>query len=164
MTRRTRIIGLLCTTVGLASRAGAQDVSRQIRFTTTGAAGDHQWRGYVERLTPDSLRLRVRGTDTVASFSRSVVRSVERERLVNRGSAALVGCVTVGGALGAFGYLGTHDPDAPGLDTVAGVLGFGVGCGVGAAGGLVVSAVRSRGWEPWLLPDSLPPTARPKAG
>jgi hypothetical protein len=145
MTTRACIIGLLYATVWPASAANAQELSRQVRFITASVAGDQQWQGYLERLTPDSLQLRVRGTDTIAAFSRPAVRSVERERVVNPGSAARVGCVTVGAALGALGFFGTHDPDSPGLEKTLGVLGLAVGCAGGAVGGLVVSATRSRG-------------------
>jgi hypothetical protein len=156
MTWRASIIGLLSMTAGLAPAANAQDALRQIRFITASGVGDHRWQGYIERLTPDSLHVRVRGTDTVAAFSRAVVRSVERERESHPGRAAGIGCLAVGTALGALGYFGTNDPDSPGLEKVAGVLGLGVGCALGAVGGVIVSAVRSRGWEPWLLPDSMP--------
>src|SRR5215475_11301588 len=128
MTRRTRIIGLLYATVWPASAAHAQELSRQVRFITASVVGEQQWQGYLERLTPDSLQLRVRGTDTIAAFSRRAVRSVEREIIINPGRAASVGCVTVGGALGALGFFGTHDPDSPGLEKTLGVLGFAVGC------------------------------------
>ena len=156
MAWRSRIVGLLNATVVFASAANAQDVTRQIRFIAPDAGGDHQWQGYIERLTPDSLHLHARGTDTIAAFSRTAVRSVERERVVHPGRAAGIGCLAVGSAFGGLGYFGTHAPDSPGLEKVVGVLGFGVGCGLGAAGGFVVSGVRARGWDPWLLPDSLP--------
>lgn len=162
MTWQACFIGLLCTTAGLPSVANAQEAPRQVRFVTATVAGDLRWQGYLEQVTPDSLRLRVRGTDTIAAFSRSSIRSVERERLVHPGRAVGVGCLAVGAALGALGYFGTHDPDSPGLEKIAGALGLGVGCVVGAAGGFIVSAVRGRGWEPWLLPDSISSTVRPR--
>ena len=161
MTWRVRIIVLLYSTLGLGSAANAQDMARQVRFSTTSAAGDRRWQGHVERLTPDSLYLRVRGTDTIAAFPRKVIRSVERERRVHAGRAAGVGCLTLGAGLGALGYFGTHDPDSPGLEKTAGVLGLVVGRGVGAVGGLIVSAVRSHEWEPCVLPDSIPSTVPP---
>jgi len=156
MTWQARIIGFLYATVWLASAVKAQDLSRQVRFVTASVAGEQRWQGYVERLTPDSLQLGVRGTDTIAAFSRPAVRSVERERVINPRRAAGVGCATVGTALGALGFFGTHDPDSLGLEKTLGVLGFAVGCAGGAVGGLIVSATRSHGWESWALPDTLP--------
>jgi len=155
MIRRARIIGLLYAAAWPASAANAQGLSRQVRFITASAAGAQQWQGYLERLTLDSPQLRVRGTDTIAAFSRLAVRSVERERIVNPRRAAGVGCVTAGAALGPLGFFGTHDPDSPGLEKILGVLGFAVGCAGCTVGGLIVSAARSRGWESWALPDSL---------
>ena len=161
MTLRTRVLEFLCITVGIVSGLHAQDVPRQIRFVVATDAGERGWQGYLARLTPDSLQLRVRGTDTIATFSRSVVRSVERVHRRSPGQAAGVGCLAAGAALGALGYFGTHDPDSPGLEKVAGGLGLIVGCGVGALGGLAVAAVRGHGWEPWVLPDSILPSVPP---
>jgi len=149
------VVGVLYAMIGLASGANAQRVSQQVRFVSPGPNGSEQWQGYIERLTPDSLFLRVHGVDTVAAFSRTIVRSIERQRGKNAARAASVGCLTVGGALGALGYFGTHDPDSPGLKKTAGVIGLVVGCGVGAVGGLVVAAVNGREWEPWIPPDQI---------
>src|SRR6476661_6692173 len=112
----------------LASAAGAQELTRQVRFIGGSPSGGvQQWQGYIERLTPDSLYLRVRGTDSVAAFLRTGISSVERERSVSLAAGAGVGCLAVGVPLGALGYFGTHDPDSPGIEKVAGVLGFAVG-------------------------------------
>lgn len=127
-----------------------------MRVVAAGADGDRRWQGFVERLTGDSLYLRLLGTDSIAAFSRNAIRSVERRNPSRPGRAVGIGCLALGGALGALGYFGTHDPDSPGLEKTAGVLGLAAGCGLGAVGGLVVSAVRHRDWEPWILPDQLP--------
>jgi hypothetical protein len=156
MLRRLHIIGLVCTAISLARDARAQDpsrqdLSRQVRFIGASASRVQRWQGYIERVTPDSLYLRVRGTDSTATFLRSSISSLERERIVNTGAVVGAGCLAVGVPLGALGYFGTHDPDSPGLQKVAGALGFVVGCGAGAVGGLIVSAVRAHGWEAWTI-------------
>ena len=147
MTSRALLVFAMLT---VASSASAQDASRQIRFNVDA----RQWQGFIERLTPDSLYLRVRGTDSIGAFSRSAISSVERERVSHPGAAAGIGCLAIGAPLGALGYFGTHDPDSPGIEKVAGVLGFGVGCVVGALGGFLLETVSSHGWEPWPLPNS----------
>jgi len=154
MTPGLRRIGLCSLILGLASTVDAQEVPRQVRFTTTAGGGDHRWQGRFERLTRDSLYIGPFGTDTTAAFSRTAIGSLERGRLVHSGRAAGIGCLALGAALGALGYFGTHDPDSPGLEKTAGVLGLAVGCGVGAVGGFLVSVVRGHGWEPWTPPDS----------
>jgi len=159
MTWCVRVIGFLCTTLGLASALDAQAVPHQVRFFIATSDVDHQWQGYLERLTPDSLYLRVPGSDTIAAFPRSVVRSVERERRVSRGRAAGMGCVAVGAALSAVIFESvthSHNADDRAYTPIAGTIGLGVGCAAGAVGGLIVSAVRSHGWEPWILPGSIP--------
>jgi hypothetical protein len=161
MTRRTRAIGLLSTMYGLVAVANAQEVPRHIRFVTASASGDIRWEGYLERLTPDSLRLRVSNGDTSATIVRTAIRTVERELPVREGHAAGIGCLTGGLALGALGYFGTRDPDSPGLENTAGALGAAVGCGLGVVGGLLVSAVHSQRWEAWSLPDSVQVTVPP---
>jgi hypothetical protein len=39
------------------------------------------------------------------------------------------------------------------LEKVIGALGFIVGCGAGAIGGLIAAARRAHGWEPWAIAD-----------
>jgi len=146
-----------------ATPAYAQSLPQEVRFLAGGTRAVH-WQGYLERLTRDSLFVRVRGTDTVAAFARTAVDSVERQRLVKIPKAASVGCLTVGGALGALGYFGTHDPDSPGLEKTVGVVGAVVGCGIGAIGGLVASAIRGHQWEPWTLPAEIPMSPPPDQG
>ena len=161
---RTRTIGLLSAMVALGVGANAQDVPWHIRFVIVAAPGDVRWEGDLEWLTPDSLGLRLRDADSTAVFPRTLIGSVERERPVHQGQAAGVGCLTGGIALGVLGLVGTHDPDSPGLETNVGALGAVVGCGLGAVGGLLISATHHGTWEPWSLPDSIsgtvPPTRR----
>jgi hypothetical protein len=153
---RSGIGVVLCMTLGLASALGAQSVALRVRFLTTSDTGTRKWQGYIAELTPDSLRLRVGGTDSIVVFSRSVIRSVERERPDQSARAAGMGCLTGGGLLGALGYFGTHDPDSPGLEKQVGVLALVVGCAVGGVAGLIVDAAQHDSWEPWVLPDSIP--------
>lgn len=161
MIERTRTIGVLLAIVALGASANAQDVSWHIRFVTATAAGVVRWEGELAWLTPDSMGLRLRDSGTTAVFPRTLVDSVERERLVHHGQAAGVGCFTGGVALGVLGLVGTHDPDSPGLETKVGAVGAVVGCGLGAVGGLLISATHHDTWEPWTLPDSIPETVRP---
>jgi hypothetical protein len=156
MTWRPGIGVFLCMTLGLASALGAQSIHRQVRFLTDSDGGIRKWQGYVTELTPDSLRLRVGGSDSIVVFSRSAIRSVEREPPDRSERAAGVGCLIGGGVLGALGYFGTHDPDSPGLEKQVGVLALVVGCAVGGVGGLIVDAVQPKSWEAWVLPDSIP--------
>jgi hypothetical protein len=161
MASRSLVIGLFHTTIAVAvsaNVANAQGGPQEVRFLAQGMSGGH-WQGYLERLTRDSLYLRVRGTDTVAAFSRLALDSVERLRLVKVPRAVGIGCLAVGGPLGALGYFGTHDPDSPGIEKMVGAVGFVVGCGLGAIGGAIVAAVHGPRWEPWTLPEDLPPSA-----
>lgn len=155
MTWRPAIGVFLCMTLGLASALGAQSVPPQVRFLTASDGGNRKWQGYITELTPDSLRLRVGGTDSMVVFSRSVIHSVERQH-PESGRAVGMGCLTVGGLFGAVGYFGTHDPDSPGIEKQVGVLALVVGCVVGGVGGLIVDTVQHRSWEPWVLPESIP--------
>ena len=139
----------------VAPAAGAQSSPQEIRFLSqTGQSG--YWHGYLERLTPDSLYLRVYGRDSIAAFSRLAVDSVQRPRLVKVPRAVGIGCLALGGPLGALGYFGTHDPDSPGIEKTVGAVAFVVGCGVGAIGGAIVAAVHGNQWEPWTLPAEFP--------
>lgn len=156
MSWRSSLLAVLLATPALAPAAIAQDPYRPIRFTTADTAGVHHWQGFFEGLTPDSLYIRFRDADSISAFSRSAIGSVERQREIHSLRTVGIGCLAVGAPLGALGYFGTHDPDSPGLEKIAAVLGFGAGCLAGGVGGLIVSAVRRNGWERWALPDSLP--------
>jgi hypothetical protein len=164
MNRSARAIGLVCALAALARSAAAQKLP-QIRFTMVDASGHHEWSGGVAWVSRDSLHLFVDSSGRIAAFSRSSVSGVERRRWkVSPAKAAGIGCLVTGGALGALGYFGTHDPDSPGLEKTIGVIGAVVGCGAGAIGGLVTSAVRGHRWEPWALPDSASYLADPPRG
>lgn len=154
MKHSARISAFLCLSAGLARSATAQ-AGPQVRFTTVDSTGNREWTGRVEWVTPDSLHVLVHDADKIVAFSRPVVRGVERRRWkVSPARAAGIGCLATGAALGALGYFGTHDPDSPGLEKPIGVISAVVGCGAGAVGGLVTSAVRGHRWESWSLPDS----------
>lgn len=150
-------IGVFAATIAaaIAPGAGAQTVPQEVRFIAPPGRAGH-WQGYLERLTPDSLYLRVHGSDSVAAFSRFAVDSVQRPRLVKVPRAVSIGCLALGGPLGALGYFGTHDPDSPGIEKTVGAVALVVGCGVGAIGGAIVAAVHGHQWEPWILPAEFP--------
>jgi hypothetical protein len=154
-------LAVVCASGARTSPADAQEPYRRVRFTTADSAGIQRWEGFLEGLTRDSLYVRFRDADSISAFSRTAIGSVERQRDIHPLRSVGIGCLAVGAPLGALGYFGTHDPDSPGLEKIAGVLAFGVGCVAGGFGGLIVTAVHHDGWERWSLPDSLPsPTGR----
>ncbi len=148
------ILATICAMAVLAPDTNAQEPYRRIRFTTADSTGVHHWDGFLERVTRDSVYVRFRDADSISAFSRADIGSVERQRDIHRLRAVGIGCLAVGASLGALGYFRGHDPDSPGLDKIAGVLGFGVGCVAGGVGGLLVSATPRSEWEPWTLPES----------
>jgi hypothetical protein len=156
MSWRTRLLAALVTTAALAPVAVAQDPYRPIRFTTADTAGVYQWQGLFERLTRDSLFIRLRDADSISAFSRLSIGSVERQRDIHSLRTVGIGCVALGALLGGIGYSATRDPDSPGLQKTVAGLAFGAGCAVGGLGGLIVAAAHHDGWERWTLPDSLP--------
>jgi len=162
MIAQLRFIGVLPALMVLPNEVAGQEAPSRVRFVATGAMEDVRWQGAFERLTTDSLYIRVRVADTMAAFSRTTIRSVERDAPTRAGRTAGIGCLVLGTALGAQGYFGTHDPDSPGLENRIGVLSFVVGCAVGAFFGPIVSGNHGEHWQPWVLPDSLvAPTSRP---
>lgn len=155
MTWRVSLFALACATALWPCAGNAQEPYRRVRFTTADSTGVQHWDGFLERVTKDSLYVRFRDADSISAFSRAAIGSVERQRDVHPLRRVGIGCLVVGGALGALGYSATRDPDSPGLEKVAGVLGFGVGCIAGGLGGLLVTAIDHNGWESWTLPDPL---------
>lgn len=112
------------------------------------------WSGTIERLTPDSLYLRVAQADTVAAFSRANVGEVQRLRPpLSRGQAMKTGCVVGAVALAVYGVASSHDPDSPGVAEVTGAaVGAVIGCGVGALMGAIFSSGSREAWERYTLP------------
>ena len=148
------ILAVISSMAVLTPAASAQEPYRRIRFTTADSSGVHRWEGFLESVTRDSLYVRIRDVDSISAFSRTAIGSLERQRDIHRLRSVGIGCLAVGASLGALGYFGTHDPDSPGLEKIAGALGLGVGCLAGGLGGLIVSAIPHREWEPWVLPES----------
>jgi hypothetical protein len=152
MTRQVAIIGLLCATFGVASASNAQDTPQKVRITSVDANGEHRWQGYVARLTPDSVYLRIGGADSIAAIPRKWIHTYERERPARPARAAGIGCLSVAGAIGALGFLGAKGSSDPGPGYMITMIASGVGCGLGALGGLVVSAARVNEWSTWEIP------------
>ena len=155
MAWRASLFAIVCATSLIPRAADAQEPYRRVRFSTADSSGVQHWEGFLERLTKDSLYVRFRDADSISAFSRTVIFSVERQRDIHPLRRVGIGCLAVGAALGAVGYSASRDPDSPGIEKVAGVLGFGVGCIAGGFGGLLLTAIDHDGWEPWTLPDSL---------
>ena len=135
--------------------AGALEPPTKVRITTVDSSGQRRWTGYVQRLTRDSIELRVvsGAPDRVVTLPRSAIRLTERQTpAVSRQRAALVGCAMGGGVLGTVGFSGPDQSgDFSGMKKVNGVLGIILGCPVGAVVAVLVS--RGQKWESFLLPD-----------
>jgi hypothetical protein len=135
--------------------AHAQEFPQRVRLTTADSAGERRWTGYIKRLTPDSVELRVvsAAPDTFVTFARTAIRLAERQTPpVSRQRAAVVGCAMGGSALGAVGFSGPDQSgDYSGMKKINGVLGVFLGCPIGVVVAVLVS--RGQRWEPWLLPE-----------
>jgi len=91
--------------------------------------------------------LRVVDTDSIVSIDRNTVLRTELRGDTSVGKAMIVGCLTVGGVLALAGSQ-VHDPDSPGIEKVAAVLGGLFGCLLGAGAGFAVSSLNERSnWE-----------------
>lgn len=140
-----------------ASRVGPEglELRRLIRITAVDAGGERRWTGYIERLTRDSIELRLVpvAPDTFVTLSRSAIRLAERQTpAVSKQRAALVGCAMGGAVLGAVGFSGPDQSgDFSGMKKVNGVLGTIVGCPIGAVVAVLVSP--GQRWEIFLLPE-----------
>lgn len=138
-----------------AVAARAQERPRQVRLTTADSVGERRWTGYVQRLTRDSIELRVSptGPDTIVTFSRTAIHLAERRTAgVSKQRAAIVGCAIGAAALGAAGFAGPDKSgDYSGMKKINGVSGIVLGCPAGAIVGVLVS--RGQKWESWRLPD-----------
>src|SRR3954468_17260980 len=121
----------LCLVLSVAT-ACAQELPQHVRVTTADSAGERRWTGYIKRLTPDSVELRVVSTapDTFVTFARTAIRLAERQtRAVSRQRAAVVGCAMGGAVLGAVGFSGgDQSGDYSGMKKINGVLGVVLGC------------------------------------
>ena len=118
-----------------------------VRVTFRDSLGGHRLVGHLMSVAPDSLALRVIDSDSVVRLARSTVSRVERGVEVSFGKAVLTGCLAVGGALALAGSQ-AHDPDSPGIETVAAVLGGVLGCVFGGGAGYLIASLRERySWE-----------------
>jgi hypothetical protein len=141
------VVALSSLAIAQALAAQAPVPDYQVRVTVRDRAGDTRAVGRLTAVTPDSLMLRVAQRDSLVAIDRRTVKRVERRRHdVSIVRAAGFGCLAVGGVLALLGSQ-THDPDSPGIEKAFAVLGFVVGCGVGALGGAVVGLVMRHGWE-----------------
>lgn len=165
MIRRTYAIACGCFalfSLGVASPALAQEAPPHIRFISGVDSSGVEWEGDLALLTPDSLRIRVQDVDTLATFARTDIRGVERQDSRHPGHDAAVGCAAVGGVILALGLSDWNDrTEDQGINRALTVIGTVAGCGIGALGGLLASAISEQRWDPWPLPDSLPAQAPP---
>lgn len=131
------------------SGAAATQDSIKIRFTVVSNGAERQWTGLLEKLSDDSIFVRVVGVDTLVPFARNDLRTLERwHRAVSRGRGAKIGCLVVGASLGVLTLLATTGSELKGLTFV----GLVVGCGVGALGGVIAGAGSREWWGPFELP------------
>jgi hypothetical protein len=147
-----RFVILACVFLVPFGALGAQaSAMPRIRFVVVRDGASGELVGRLQSVTADSIGVRFANVDTVVFFARRSVTRLERERRrLGPGRGALLGCVSGGVLLGVYGYSTTHDPDSPGIERVAGVLGGAVGCGAGALIGLFLGS-RSPQWEPFTL-------------
>jgi hypothetical protein len=118
-----------------------------VRVTVRDSVGRHRLVGHLMSVAPDSLMLRVINSDSVVKIDRSSVSRIERGVEVSFARAVIVGCVAVGGALALAGSQ-VRDPDSPGIETVAAVVGGVLGCVFGGGAGFLISSLRERySWE-----------------
>ena len=114
-----------------------------VRVTLQDSLGGHRVVGHLTSVAPDSLVLRVVDSDSVVSIDRSTVSRIERRADVNFFQAVVGGCLVVGGALALAGSQ-VRDPDSPGIETVAAVLGGVLGCAFGGGAGFFIASLRER--------------------
>jgi len=126
-----------------------------VRVTLRDTSGGNHLVGHLTSVAPDSLVLRVVDTDSLVRIDRSTVLRIERRGDVSVGKAMIVGCVGLGGILALAGSQ-VHDPDSPGIETVAAVVGGLFGCLLGAVGGFAASSLSERSnWEEITLCDPI---------
>jgi hypothetical protein len=148
MHRKSFMVAALSSlAIAQALPAQASVPDYQVRVTFRDSTGDKRAVGRLTAVTHDSLMLRVAQGDSLVAIDRRTVKRVERRRHdVSIVRAAGIGCLAVGGVL-ALLVSQEHDPDSPGIEKAFAVLGFVVGCGVGALGGAVIGLIGRHGWE-----------------
>jgi hypothetical protein len=134
----------------MAQDAPAPDDSIRVRFTFASDGAQQRWTGLLERVTRDSIVLRVAGADTLALFPRTGLKRLQRHRTMSVGRNAGRGCLVVGAFAGVLGVLMVMEGDefAAPFPLVSAAL----GCGLGALAGVVTGALYREWWEPFELP------------
>jgi len=118
-----------------------------VRVTLRESSGGQRLLGRLTSVAPDSLVLRVADSDSLVRIDRRTLLRIERRVDVSIGKAMLAGCLALGGILGLAGSQ-VHDPDSPGIENVAAVLGGLFGCTLGAMGGFAIGSLSGHyGWE-----------------
>ena len=146
------LVGLVLPSV-LVGQAPLPDYL--LRVTLRDSSGGHRVIGHLTSARSDSLFLRVDDTDSVLRIDRATVLRIERHIDAPIGKAMIAGCVAVGGILALAGSQ-VHDPDSPGIETIAAVAGGLFGCLVGAVGGFATSSLNERNnWEEVSICDPI---------
>jgi hypothetical protein len=130
-----------------ASAAQAPVPDYLVRVTLRDNERERRLLGHLTSVAPDSLILMVADGDSLVGIDRRTVLRVESRVDVSVGKAMIAGCLALGGVLALAGSQ-VHDPDSPGIEKAAAILGGLFGCALGALGGAVISSLRARyGWE-----------------
>jgi hypothetical protein len=137
---------LLCPIVPPGLSAQTPLPETPVRLTARDSVGEHRVVGMLLTATSRSLVLRAEETDSILTFDRSSVVRVETQRPSSIQKAALIGCLFLGGAFALAGA-GIHDPDSPGIENIAAVVGFVVGCGVGGGVSALLSIWSGSRWQ-----------------
>jgi hypothetical protein len=128
----------------LSAQASVPDTP--VRVTVRDSVREQRIIGMLLTATSKSLVLRAEDTDSILTFERANVVRVEIQPSLSIGKAALAGCLFLGGALALAGS-GVHDPDSPGIERIAALLGFVVGCGVGGGAGALLTIWSGSRWQ-----------------
>jgi hypothetical protein len=153
---RVSLFGTLLVGLALPSAlVGQASVPDYLVRVTLRDSSAHRLVGYITLVTSDSLALQLFESDSIARIDRNPLLRIERRPDVGIGKAMLAGCVAVGGILALAGSQ-VHDPDSPGIETVAAVVGGLFGCLLGAVGGFAIGSLSQRNsWEEITLCDPI---------
>ena len=121
-------------------------------MTVRDSTGVRRMTGHLFSATPDTLVLRIRESDSVATIDRHGIVRLERSLgEVSIRKAVIAGCLTVGGFFALIGSQ-AHDPDSPGIENYLAAYGLVIGCGLGAGVGFIFGSLLARQqWEEFTL-------------
>jgi hypothetical protein len=118
-----------------------------VRVTAREDAGERKIVGQLRTVGRESLTIRVEKGDSILTIDRRAILRVERGRRAWPFRTAItIGCLTFGSTLALLGSQ-VRDPDSPGIERAVAIVGFGLGCALGAASGALAAWVKPRVWE-----------------